>query len=108
MLENICGQTSERFGGHFGSFLVISGGYFLGSDHHFGSISALRPPFSDLIAPFSLPRCGATSKYFSLSVSFSSFHYLLTGARVVLYFWTPIAQKGVQGYIFVNCFFYDF
>ena len=34
--------------------------------------------------------------------------YLLTGARVVLYFWTPIAQKGFQGYIFVKCFFYDF
>ena len=64
MLENICELTSDRFGGHFGAFLVILGGRFWGSDHHFGSISALRGPFSDLIAPFALPRCGATSKYF--------------------------------------------
>ena len=63
-LENICELTSGRYCGHFGTFWVILGGHFLGSDYHFGSISALRGPFSDLIAPFALPRCGATSKYF--------------------------------------------
>ena len=51
----------------FPSFLAIFWwfwGVIFWGQHHFCSISALRGPFSDLIAPFALPRCGATSKYF--------------------------------------------
>ena len=38
MLENVCELTSDRFGGHFGSFLVILGVVFRGSDRHLAHV----------------------------------------------------------------------